>query len=85
MHPMDVHLMGVACVEAFRIFNLVFGKKSLYPTVVRRDVNTKLSKLTTSSHVYMCTAVLRNINYGRYNDVDEALVRLSNIIALHRP
>jgi hypothetical protein len=30
---MDVHLMGVVCVEAFRIFNLVFGKKSLYPTV----------------------------------------------------
>jgi hypothetical protein len=30
---MDVHLMGVMCVEAFRIFNLVFGKKSLYPTV----------------------------------------------------
>jgi hypothetical protein len=35
MHPMDVHLMGVVCVEAFRIFNLVFGKKSLYPTVPR--------------------------------------------------
>jgi hypothetical protein len=30
---MDVHLMGVVCVKAFRIFNLIFGKKSLYPTV----------------------------------------------------
>jgi hypothetical protein len=30
---MDVRLMGVVCVEAFRIFNLVFGKKPLYPTV----------------------------------------------------
>jgi hypothetical protein len=31
--PQDVHLMGVVCVEAFRFFNLVFGKKSLYPTL----------------------------------------------------
>jgi len=30
---MDVHLMGVVCVEALRFFNLAFGKKSLCPTV----------------------------------------------------
>jgi hypothetical protein len=35
---MDVHLMGVVCVEAFRFFNLVFGKKSLYPTVALAEI-----------------------------------------------
>jgi hypothetical protein len=38
VHPMDVHLMGVVCVEAFRFFNLVFGKKSLYPTVALAEI-----------------------------------------------